>query len=212
MIISSAHLFGKQIKAELPPLAPNVYFEAGRFNPDLAYSNTGFDNQVITRGEDSADYNNGGRWVVYNIIKDDLTSGKIFQFLGPNAGEFQMSDGNIVNNIATPNTDIETRWHTDFGLLYLPVRLPANTYTKLCGRFKLHDEIGDAFNIHMYVAKYSEMYGMYTQIWVYDYGDTVDVAFDLETNTTSLRWDDAPYIGINVGNCKTTTIEKLWFE
>lgn len=212
MIISSAHLFGKQIKAEMPPLAPNVYFEAGRFNQNLAYDNTGFNNESITRGSDFNNYNNGGGMVVYNIIKDDLASGKIFQFLGPNAGEFQLSGNNIVCDIANPNTDIATRLSTDFGLLYLPVRLPANTYEKLCGRFKLHDIVGDAFNIHMYVAKYSEMYGMYTQIWAYDFSDTVDVAFDLETNTTSLNWDDAPYIGIAVGNCKTTTIEKIWFE
>lgn len=211
MIISSAHLFGKQIKAEMPPLAQNVYFEAGRFNPVLAYDNTSFSYESITRG-DFNDFNNGGRFVVYNIIKDDLASGKIFQFLGQNAGEFQLNGNSIVSDIANPNLDGETRLGTDFGLLYLPVRLPANTYSKLCGRFKLHDKIGSAFNIHMYVAKYSETYGMYTQIWAYDFSDTVDVAFDLETNTTSLSWDDAPYIGIAVGNCKTTTIEKIWFE
>lgn len=211
MQIEKAFLFGKQIKAEMPPLAPNVYFEAGRFNPDLAYENTGFNNQSITRGSDFNDYNNGGGMVVYNIIKDQIGNGKIFQFLGPNAGEFQLLNSNIVNDIAAPNTDIMTRFNTDFGLLYLPVRLPANTYNKLCGRFKLHDIVGDAFNIHMYMAAYSAGYGMYGTVWKYDFSDTMDVSFDIETNSTDWK-DESPFIGIAVGNCKTTTIEKLWFE
>lgn len=211
MIISSAHLFGKQIKAELPPLAPNVYFEAGRFNPDLAYSNTGFDNQVITRGNDFNNYNNGGGMVVYNIIKDQIGNGKIFQFLGPNAGVFQLNGNSIVCDITNPNLDELARFSTDFGLLYLPVRLPANTYSKLCARIKLHDKIGTSFNVHMYMAAYSEGYGMYGTVWKYEFGDTMDVAFDIETNSTDWK-DESPFIGIAVGNCKTTTIEKLWFE
>ena len=211
MIISSAHLYGKQIKAEMPPLAQNVYFEAGRFNPNLAYDNTGFNNESITRGSDFNDYNNGGGMVVYNIIKDQIGNGKIFQFLGPNAGEFQLSGDSIVCDIANPNADLMTRFNTDFGLLYLPVRLPANTYSKLCGRFKLADMVGDAFNIHLYMAAYSEGYGMYGTVWKYDFSDTMDVSFDIETN--SMDWkDESPFIGIAVGNCKTTTIEKLWFE
>lgn len=211
MQIEKAYLFARQISGGATPPTGNVYFENGLFNPALAYDNTSFSYESITRG-DFNDYNNGGRMVVYNIVKNDIGNGKIFQFLGTNAGQFQIVGNNIVCDIATPNLDGETRFSTDFGLLYLPVRLPANTYSKLCGRFKLHNKIGNAFNIHMYVAKASETYGMYSQIWVYDFSDTVDVAFDLVTNTTSLSWDDAPYIGIAVGNCKTTEIEKIWFE
>lgn len=211
MQIEKAFLFGKQIKAEMPPLAPNVYFEAGRFNPDLAYENTGFNNQLITRDE-FYNFNNGGGATVYNIVKDQIGNGKIFQFLGNNAGEFQIVGNNIVSTIANPNLDPGTQFGTDFGLLYLPVRFPANTYSKMCVRLVFHDKIDTLFNAHVYTAFIYQNSSMRTAVYEYDYGDTVDVPIEIETNGYGLWRDEAPYIGIAVGACKTTEIEKIWFE
>jgi hypothetical protein len=210
MQIEKAYLFARQISGGATPPTGNVYFENGLFNPALAYENTSFSYESITRG-DFNDYNNGGRMVVYNIIKNDIGNGKIFQFLGTNAGQFQIVGKNIVSDIANPNLDDMTRFSTDFGLLYLPVRLPANTYSKLCARIKLHDKIDSSFNVHLYMAAYSEGYGMYGTVWKYDFSETMDVSFDIETNSNDWR-DDSPYIGIAVGACKTTEIEKIWFE
>lgn len=210
MQIEKAYLFARQISGGATPPTGNVYFENGLFNPALAYENTSFTYESITRG-DFNDYNNGGRMVVYNIIKNDIGNGKIFQFLGTNAGQFQIVGKNIVSDIANPNLDDMTRFSTDFGLLYLPVRLPANTYSKLCARIKLHDKIDSSFNVHLYMAAYSEGYGMYGTVWKYDFSETMDVSFDIETNSNDWR-DDSPYIGIAVGACKTTEIEKIWFE
>lgn len=210
MQIEKAYLFARQISGVATPPTGNVYFENGLFNPALAYENTSFSYESITRG-DFNDYNNGGRMVVYNIIKNDIGNGKIFQFLGTNAGQFQIVGKNIVSDIANPNLDDMTRFSTDFGLLYLPVRLPANTYSKLCARIKLHDKIDSSFNVHLYMAAYSEGYGMYGTVWKYDFSETMDVSFDIETNSNDWR-DDSPYIGIAVGACKTTEIEKIWFE
>ena len=210
MQIEKAYLFARQISGGATPPTGNVYFENGLFNPALSYENTSFSYESITRG-DFNDYNNGGRMVVYNIIKNDIGNGKIFQFLGTNAGQFQIVGKNIVSDIANPNLDDMTRFSTDFGLLYLPVRLPANTYSKLCARIKLHDKIDSSFNVHLYMAAYSEGYGMYGTVWKYDFSETMDVSFDIETNSNDWR-DDSPYIGIAVGACKTTEIEKIWFE
>ena len=210
MQIEKAYLFARQISGGATPPTGNVYFENGLFNPALSYENTSFSYESITRG-DFNDYNNGGRMVVYNIIKNDIGNGKIFQFLGTNAGQFQIVGKNIVCDIANPNLDDMTRFSTDFGLLYLPVRLPANTYSKLCARIKLHDKIDSSFNVHLYMAAYSEGYGMYGTVWKYDFSETMDVSFDIETNSNDWR-DDSPYIGIAVGACKTTEIEKIWFE
>ena len=210
MQIEKAYLFARQISGRVTPPTGNVYFENGLFNPALAYENTSFSYESITRG-DFNDYNNGGRMVVYNIVKNDIGNGKIFQFLGTNAGQFQIVGKNIVSDIANPNLDSETRFSTDFGLLYLPVRLPASTYSKLCARIKLHDKIDSSFNVHLYMAAYSEGYGMYGTVWKYDFSETMDVSFDIETNSNDWR-DDSPYIGIAVGACKTTEIEKIWLE
>ena len=108
-------------------LPDNVYFENGRFNNNLAYNNTDFENKSISVG-DFNKFNNGGAATTYNIVKDEIGNGKIFEFLGSNAGEYVLNEGKITCDITNPSG----KFSDDYGLLWLPVHLPANTYSKMC--------------------------------------------------------------------------------
>ena len=74
--LQEAKLWASGITESVPPLENNVYFERGMFNANLAYPNTDFSNQLITRG-DYNDYNNGGGSVVFNILYPNEGDGKI---------------------------------------------------------------------------------------------------------------------------------------
>lgn len=213
MNISSAYIFGKQLQSITPPIPANVYFENGQFNPDLAYENTSMNNMQITRG-DYNDYNMGwGGDLIYSMIHADEGNGKIYQFLGANAGEYEISGGNIVCNIANPNTDSQTRFGTDYGAIWLPLRLPQNTYSHMFGRFKLSNRVDqeERYAIDMFMARPVPEYSRYNSSeYVYNWGDTVDVAFDIEANQGTW-FDTATYIGISTGLFKNSEILKIWF-
>lgn len=213
MTISSAYIFGKQITGNVPKPTGNVYFENGQFNETLAYPNTDFATKTVYR-DDFIAFNNYGGAAAYNLIKNNIGDGKIYEFLGTNAGEFLLSGMDIACDIANPNTDPLTRFSTDFGVVFLPIRLPANTYSKLCATFKMTDKIDDTWSAHLYTNVASSSLNKFIN-GVYIYGSTSSVvsgvAFDLKTDSGS--WSDAsPYIGIATGSFEHVAIQKIWFE
>ena len=213
MIISSAHIFAKQITGRVPRPTGNVYFEGGQFNETLAYSNTDFATKTIYR-DDFLFFNNYGGAVAYDLIKNNIGDGKIYEFLGTNAAEFLLGGSSIKADLTNPNLDPTTRFNSDFGVVFLPVRLPANTYTKLCARFKMTDKIDDIWSAHLYTNVASTSLNKFIN-GVYVYGSTSSVvsgvAFDLQTDSGT--WSDSsPYIGIATGSYEHVEIEKIWFE
>lgn len=212
MIISSAYIFGKQIKSITPPIPANVYFENGQFNPDLAYSNTSMNNMQITRG-DYNDYNNGGGSLIFNLLYPNEGDGKIHQFLGTNAGEYEISGGNIVCNLTNPSQS-SSRFGTDYGAIWMPLRMPENTYTKLYMRCKLSNRVDpdSRYAINAFMARPLPEYTKYNESrYVYDWGDVVDVAFDLEVRNGTW-YDTFTYIGVSTGLFEHSEVQKIWFE
>lgn len=213
MNISSAYIFAKQITGNVPKPTGNVYFENGQFNEQLAYSNTDFATKTVYR-DNFILFNNYGGEAAYNMIKNNIGDGKIYEFLGTNAAEFLLSRNNIVADLTDPNLDTDTRFSTDFGAVFLPLRLPANTYTKLCTTFKMTDKIDNIWSAHLYTNVASTSLNRFIN-GVYTYGSASAVVpgteFTLETTDGS--WSDAsPYIGIATGSFEHVEIKKIWFE
>lgn len=213
MIISSAHIFAKQITGRVPRPTGNVYFEGGQFNEELAYSNTDFATKTIYR-DDFIFFNNYGGAVAYDLIKNNIGDGKIYEFLGNNAAEFLLSGSNIVADLTDPNLDTNTRFNTDFGVVFLPLRLPAGTYTKLCATFKMTDKIDNIWSAHLYTNVASTSLNKFINgVYVYGSASAVVPGEEFTLETTDGSWSDAsPYIGIATGSFEHVEIKKIWFE
>lgn len=211
MIISSAYVFAKQITGHVPKPTGNVYFEGGQFNEQLAYSNTSFSSKTVYR-DDFILFNNYGGETAYNLIKDNIGDGKIYEFLGTNAAEFLLSGSNIVADLTNPNLDSNTRFSTDFGVVFLPVRLPANTYTKLCATFKMSDKIDNVWSGHLYTNRVFNA-RFINAAYVYGSASAVVDGEPFSLTTESGSWNDgSPYIGIATGSFEHVEIQKIWFE
>ena len=204
----------KIIEKIVHPLPPNVYYDSGRFNEELAYENTDFETKTVYRG-DFRSFNNYGGIAAYNLIKDNIGDGKIYEFLGTNAGEFLLNGTNIVCDLANPNMDLSTRGSTDYGVVFLPLRLPSgNTQTKLCATFKMTDKIQDDTSLgeHLY-TNYVLNNKFINGVYIYKNSSqiTTDVEFTLKTNQGDQQ-NSSPYIGIVAGAFKHVEVKKIQFE
>ena len=196
---------------ESEELPNNVYFENGQFNSTLAYPYTNIYNKTVTEG-DFNNFNNGGGSVTYNIVKNNIGNGKIFVFRGTDSGDYVLKDGNIVCDISSPDKFTMDSFGEKYSMIWLPVQLPENTYTKMFCRLKLSTELYDGYSVHFYQA-YTDASNnrMRTSAFAYDRGDIVDVSFDLETSDSA--WTDkTAYIAISTGGFQHTEIQKIWFE
>lgn len=212
MTFSSAYLFAKQITRNTPRPTGNVYFENGQFNEQLAYSNTDFATKTVYR-DDFAYFNNYGGIKAYDLIKDNIGDGKIYEFLGTNAGEILLSGSDIVCDIANPNTDPATRFNTDFGVVFLPIRLPANTYSKVCATFEMTDKIDDNWSAHLYTNVVSIYNRFAAGVYIYGSTSSVTPGVEFTLKTDSGNWyDNSPYIGIATGSYQHVEVSKIWFE
>lgn len=203
----------KIIEKIIHPLPPNVYYDNGQLNKELAYDNTDFATKTVYRGDFIA-FNNYGDTAVYDLIKDKIGDGKIYEFLGTNAAEFLPSDNSINADLTDPNLDTNTRFSTDFGVLFLPLRLPAGTYTKLYATFKMTDKIDNRWSAHLYTNVASTSLNKFINgVYIYGSASAVvpDDEFTLEA-TQGSQSDASPYIGIATGSFKHVEIKKIWFE
>lgn len=228
MIISSAYIFAKQITAWNPPLADNVLFENGTFNKNLSYSDVGMDNQIITVGQNGFATDGFANWgnmttdgTLFTTVKDYFHTGKMFQFLGPNAGTFVIEGGNLVSETANPNPDSGTRYDTDCGSILIPTNLTGTTYSKLFAEVEFAgDCFIDQYGKSVYVAQVTQ--------WIdydqtvrnkmvskqYKYAEYTPVGVTIEVECDNGTFDlDAMYVGIQTMAAYTKTIvKKIWFE
>ena len=98
MTISSAYIFGKQLKSIDPPMPDDVYFENGRFNPLYVGNSFNFNDSDIKR--DSYD---AARIAALND-RDFINAHKVIQAVGTNSAEWIIEDGELVRKMTSPYT------------------------------------------------------------------------------------------------------------
>lgn len=218
MTISQAYLQAKDISSNTPQMLDNVYFENGTFNEKLGYTGIGFNNQIITTGSYLDFANNGGHNpdnIVYSTVKSYFGTSKIFQFLGTNAGQFSIIDGNIVTTITNPNLDTETRYQTDYGSLMLPLLLPAQKYAAMYLEAEFEGAVlgyDTSFDIRFcQIEDYPSGKRFVTNNWALPDDSPSNVFIEIPCDNGTFD-DSAIYIGIDTGKYRQTKIKKIWFE
>ena len=126
--------------------------------------------------------------------------------------KYELDGNNIVCNLTNPSQS-SSRFGTDYGAIWMPLRMPA-TYTRLFMRCKLSNRVDpdSRYAISAFLARPIPEYTKYAQSrYVYNWGETVDVAFDLEV-TNGSWYDTFTYIGVSTGLFGHSEIQKIWFE
>ena len=222
MIISSGHLFGKQISAS-GGMPANVYFDNGQFNTRLIPDGFDFINNVqrtprgaMGAGEDMI--------IQQGYMEQYVYSGAILGAYGGGGYEFEL-DGEGMKHINDKSYYPSNYFWTTY---FLPIlRYVALGYTKICFTLatscvgnpppsSIGYHVGFIYHDPSYDQQYNFTY--FSRKVVTGYDDSGSTA--LTERTITIDYSDVlqrqnvdiPYIWITAFDAGTYVFKKIWFE
>lgn len=144
MNISSAYIFGKQIKASAAPSHEHWYYFNGRFNTELMPSGfTNFQDKLVTFRGATGTLNYNLEYANTNYLSSYMGTPYIPQLLGEHADSWELTD-NVLKRVQTGDIPLSADpWNDYHGAILFPLAIP-NTFTKAHIKYEF---VGESINI-----------------------------------------------------------------
>lgn len=216
MNISSAYIFGKQLKSITPPLQNDVIFDDGRFNANRMKQGFDFENNVafiqdlypgISFGDGQSAIANGA---MYEVIQSD--NGETLANHGTNNDVIYIEDGSITH-VETSMLSSEAGVDYYFPVNMQPITTEGYETLNITYGYKKPSQESGVGNLLVYLYGINSNYSM-----AYIGGETIVLpnTYTEQENTTSIQLDGGldkipRYLRILMTS-GTYHIKKIWFE
>lgn len=205
MIMSSAYIFGRQISpGGIPPMAEDIYFENGRFNPLYVGNDFVFPTDVV-RGQYST-------IMLDSRINPYMINNLPFQTAGEPAPIWTIENGVLVRSLSTPGSSNQLSC-----AVYIPTNLRQSIYTaRTTCMFEMQLEGWDGKNSEPWFIAYQvndRTTGAKTRLLYRNIGDAGNTSgFENRYAVIGSVGANLDYIGIQASpDYSKVSIRKIWF-
>lgn len=212
MIISSAHIFAKQITSGISPLPDNVYFDGGRFNPIYVGNDFDFNDSIIVRDSFS-----DAQWDAMHATQY-INARKVLQAVGTTASAWTIDNGELVLRQENPYSSTSN----SMSMVFLPIAVPREKIVPYTTRMNVTiSQSGLASGqSESTLARDLIRKGAYNSSYL-DWVDALQIGPSGNTSGYVDKWcdyfpiddpttSDPIYFGIYVAKFEEVRIKKMW--